>query len=211
MHVSEGFISPQIYIPAYLVSLPLWLLAFRRFYEKFEENFPIILALTSFSFVAQSIMIPLPGSTSVHAIGIYVIACIYGPITAFICETIILIVQTFLLGKGGLTVLPVNAFSIGLIGPTASWLLFSVLKGLNSKVAVFLASWFGIVVSATVIGSFLILQYYLDSSYFSIPPKVLLPSLIIPHAVFVGTAEGIYSVVVFKLMSRLRERILWNS
>ena len=200
MHLPDGFISPHLYIPAYIMSLPLWFISFRRFFQTYEKSFSKILLLTTFSLIAQNVMIPLPFATSAHAIGSYAIGIVFGPSTAFICETIVLIISSAL--KGGLTVLPINALILGLLGPYLSYLFYNFLP--NFRLKPFLCAYIGVSISALAIGLVLSLQYFLDRNYFSIEPKVLLPAILIPHILFIGPAEGLYTTLILKAFERLK-------
>ncbi len=200
MHIPDGFVAPSLYIPAYLSCVPLWLFSFKRFFKVYEENFSKILLLSTFGMVAQNIQIPLPMSTSAHAIGTYAIGMVYGPTTAFLCETIILLISMML--KGGMTVLPINALALGFLGPLGAYLLYRYLP--DFKLKPFVSAYIGALVSASVIATFLSLQYLLDPTYFSISPKALLPALLLPHLLFIGPAEGIYTTLVVKSLEKLR-------
>ncbi len=199
MHIPDGFISPSVYLTAYLVSVPLWVISFGRFFRRYEENFHRVLLLSTFSLVVQNVMIPLPWSTSAHAIGTYVIGMLFGPMTSFVCQTIILVVSLVI--KGGITVLPINALALGFLGPLVSYVLFKQLP--EFKLKPFICAYVGVAVSALVIGFFLSLQYYLDPLYFSIHPKISLPALLIPHLLLVGPVEGIYTEMVIKVLRRI--------
>src|SRR5512141_3146498 len=113
MHVPDGFLSPQITIPAYAVSAPLWAWAARRHFGRTSlESLPAIGTLTALAFVIQTIMIPVPGGTSTHLVGV----------------TLVLLVQALFFGAGGITVLGVNALAMGLVGPLAGWVAWKALR-----------------------------------------------------------------------------------
>ena len=84
---------------------------------------PAVGALTAVAFVLQTIMIPLPGGTSTHLVGASLLALLRGPLVAFLCESLVLLLQALFFGAGGITVLGVNALAMGLCGP--SWLGWS--------------------------------------------------------------------------------------
>ncbi len=102
MHVPDGFLSPQITVPAYAVSVPLWLHATRRHFGRAAaESLPVIGSLTALAFVIQTIMIPVPGGTSTHLVGVTLLALLYRPLVAFVCESLVLLIQALFFGAGG--------------------------------------------------------------------------------------------------------------
>src|SRR3990172_4375780 len=142
MHVPDGFLSPQITLPAYAVSAPLWAWAARRHFGRASaESLPIIGSLTALAFVIQTIMIPVPGGTSTHLVGVMLLALLYHPLVAFVCESLVLVVQALFFGAGGITVLAVNALAMGLAGPFAGWLVYHAARRVSEKGALFLAGY----------------------------------------------------------------------
>src|SRR5512142_3466141 len=138
MHVPDGFLSPQITLPAYAVAAPLWAWGARRHFGRAAaEALPVIGTLTALSFVIQTIMIPVPGGTSTHLVGVTLLALLYHPLVAFVCESLVLLVQALFFGAGGLTVLGVNALAMGLLGPGAAWLVHRGLRRFSERAAAF--------------------------------------------------------------------------
>ena len=121
MHIPDGFIAPQMYLPAYGVAAGLWAYGLRRLRRALrEETIPRLAVLTAFCFVAMMVMLPLPGGTSAHATGIALLALLFGVWTAFIAVSVVLLIQALLFGAGGVTALPVNALAMGLVGSAAA-------------------------------------------------------------------------------------------
>ncbi|MGQ9619296.1 MAG: energy-coupling factor ABC transporter permease, partial [Candidatus Aminicenantia bacterium] len=197
MHIPDGFISPQIYIPAYITSFPLWYSSFKEILKEIEK-IPFISLLSAFSFVMQMVMVPLPFATSAHAIGVSILAIFFGIRIAFISETIVLLAQFFILGKGGLTVLPINAIALGFIIPLASILFFKFFRKISLNLSLFLAGYVSVLMGALFIGGILSLQFLLNKSYFPIKPSLLFTALLIPHLLFIGPAEGVYNIIGFQ-------------
>jgi len=120
MHLPDGFISPQLSLPAYAVAVPLWAWGARRhFGREAAESLPVLGSLAALAFVVQTILIPVPGGTSIHLTGVTLLALLFGPLAAFVCESLVLVIQALFFGAGGVTVLGVNALAMGLIGPLA--------------------------------------------------------------------------------------------
>jgi cobalt/nickel transport system permease protein len=207
MHIPDGFLSPQITVPAYAVSAPLWAWAARRHFGRAAaESLPVIGSLTALAFVIQTIMIPVPGGTSTHLVGVTLLALLYHPLVAFVCESLVLLVQALFFGAGGITVLGVNALTMGLLGPLAGWLVWKALRRLNDKVAVFVAAWVAMQVATLTVTGALGLQHALSARYFPMPLAVVLPAMMIPSLTAAGLAEGAYTVFALSLLRKANLR-----
>ena len=135
MHVPDGFISPKMYLPAYVVAAGLWAWGLRRARAKLdEETVPYIAVMTALSFVLMMVTVPMPGGTSVHATGIALLAILFGPWTAFLSVSLVLLLQAILLGAGGITSLPVNALALGLAGGTAAAGVFKIVNDAGRRI-----------------------------------------------------------------------------
>lgn len=207
MHVPDGFLSPQITLPAFAVSAPLWAWGARRhFGRSAAETLPVVGALTALAFVIQTIMIPLPGGTSTHLVGVTLLAVLRGPLVAFVCESLVLAVQALFFGAGGFTVLGVNALAMGLLGPLAGWLVHLAVRRLSPRAAAFLAAWVAVQVSTLSVALVLGLQHRLSPSYFPAPLPVTLAAMMIPSLVVTGPAEGLYTLFSLSILRRANVR-----
>jgi cobalt/nickel transport system permease protein len=207
MHVPDGFISPQLSIPAYAACAPLWAWAARRHFGRAAtESLPVIGSLTALAFVIQTIMIPVPGGTSTHLVGVMLLALLYHPLVAFVCQSLVLLVQALFFGAGGVTVLGVNALAMGLLGPLAGWLVWRVLRRLSEKVALFLAGWVSMQVATLVVAGVLGLQHRLDPAYFPMPLAVTFTAMMAPSLTVAGVVEGLYTVFALSLVRKANLR-----
>jgi cobalt/nickel transport system permease protein len=207
MHVPDGFLSPQITLPAYAVSAPLWAWAARRHFGRAAaESLPVIGSVTALAFVIQTIMIPVPGGTSTHLVGVTLLALLYHPLVAFVCESLVLLVQALFFGAGGITVLGVNALAMGLLGPLSGWLAWKALRRLHERAAVFVAAWVAMQVSALAVVGVLALQHALSARYFPMPVAVVLPAMMLPSLTATGVAEGAYTVLALTLLRKANLR-----
>jgi len=207
MHVPDGFLSPQITVPAYAVCAPLWAWAVRRhFGRSAAESLPVVGSLTALAFVVQTIMIPVPGGTSTHLVGVTLLALLYHPLVAFVCESLVLVVQALFFGAGGITVLGVNALAMGLLGPLAGWLAWKALRRVSEKAAVFVAAYVAMQVASLALAGALALQHALSARYFPMPAAVVLPAMMLPSLTAAGLAEGAYTVFALSLLRKANVR-----
>lgn len=205
MHIPDGFLAPTITVPAYAVAAPLWLWAARKNFGPGQvDTLPAVGALTAVAFVLQTIMIPLPGGTSTHLVGASLLALLHGPLAAFLCESLVLLLQALFFGAGGITVLGVNALAMGLFGPTVAWLVFRPLQRRLPCVGAFLAAYLGLQVSTGAVVLILGLQNHLNPSQFPTPLPVMAVTMLLPSLAITGIIEGLYTVFAFRVLARAR-------
>jgi cobalt/nickel transport system permease protein len=207
MHLPDGFLSPQLSLPAYAIAAPLWAWAARRhFGRQAAESLPVLGSLTALAFVIQTIMIPVPGGTSTHLTGVTLLALLHGPLAAFACESLVLLVQALFFGTGGVTVLGVNALAMGLLGPLAGWLAWRALRRVSEKVALFVAGWLSMQVSTLAVVGALALQHRLDPRIFPVEPAATLVAMLVPSLSVAGVVEGLYTVFALSLVRKANLR-----
>jgi len=205
MHIPDGFVSPIITVPAYGVAAPLWLWAARRYFGRAAaEALPVIGSLTALAFVLQTIMIPVPGGTSTHLVGVTLLAFLFHPLVAFVCESLVLLVQALFFGAGGITVLGVNALAMGLVGPAAGWLVYKALRGVSERAALFGAGWVAMQTSTLAVALVLGLQHHLSAAYFPVPFGATLTAMMLPSLTVAGVVEGLYTVFALALLRRAK-------
>jgi cobalt/nickel transport system permease protein len=207
MHLPDGFLSPQITLPAYAVAAPLAAWGARRhFGREAAESLPVLGTLTALALVVQTIMIPVPGGTSTHLVGVTLLALLFGPLAAFVCEGLVLLLQALFFGAGGVTVLGVNALAMGLLGPLAGWLAWRALRRLSGRTALFLAGWLSTQVSSLAVVAVLALQHRLDPRVFPVAPAVTLAAMLVPSLAVTGVVEGLYTVFTWSLVRKANLR-----
>jgi cobalt/nickel transport system permease protein len=207
MHVPDGFLSPAITIPAYAAAAPLFAFAARRhFGARAVDALPVMGSLTAAAFALQAIRIPVPGGTSTHVVGALLLAILYGPLAAFVCETVVVAVQALFFGTGGVTTLGVNALAMGLVGPGAGWLAYRAARRLGERPAAFAAAWIATQAASLAIALVLALQHALDPEIFPVPPAVVLGATMLPSLAVTGVVEGAYTVAALGLLQRARLR-----
>jgi cobalt/nickel transport system permease protein len=205
MHVPDGFLSPQLTLPAWAAAAPLWAWSARRtFGREAAEALPVVGTLTALAFVVQTIMIPVPGGTSVHLTGMVLLAVLRGPLAAFACEALVLLIQALFFGAGGVTVLGVNALAMGLVGPLCGWLGWRALRPLHERAALVAAGWLGTQAATLAVAGVLALQHRLDPAFFPVPPAVTLTAMLVPSLAVAGVVEGLYTVFALTLLRKAR-------
>lgn len=202
MHIPDGFISPQTYIPAIAISAVLLSIAYKKI-ELDVEKIPFIAGVSAVSFVIMLIAIPFPGGTTMHLSGVAIIALLFGPWIAFSSISLVLLIQALLFGEGGITSYPINIIAIAFVGSFSSYYSYKLLSSFSKNIAMFMAGWTSIFFPSVVVALVLGIQPLVasvDSTplYFPFGLSVTLPSVVIPH-ILLGIAEGFvtYSGVKF--------------
>jgi cobalt/nickel transport system permease protein len=200
MHIPDGFISPKVYVPSYGIAGLLWLYSVKKIKQFLNEDMlPFLSATTAFAFVLMMIVVPLPGGTTAHALGIGVLAVLFDPYTSFLCISLVLLIQALFFGNGGITTLPVNAIAIGFLGTFTIYYIVKIFKRYE-KVAMFVGSFIAVMLSAFVLALILGIQPLIASDatgkplFFPFGLKITIPAMMIPH-IFVGIAEGILTII----------------
>ncbi len=205
MHIPDGFISPITYIPAYAASAGLWYIASKKV-EIDSQNISFLATLSALSFVFMMIAIPLPGGTSAHLSGISLLALIFGPWLSFVAASLVLVVEALIFGEGGITTLGINILAIAFIGSFSSYYVYKVLKKRNETLAIFLAGWVGVNLSAIFIAFILGIQPIIASIegkplFFPFDIKTTTLAIMIPH-MLIGLVEGAVTVILYRFLKK---------
>ncbi len=204
MHIPDGFLSPQTYLPAYAVAAAAWVWAARGLRESLDETtVPRLAMLTALAYGLGLVMLPIPGGTSGHALGVAILALVFGVRSAFIAYSLVLLLQSLLFGAGGVTALAVNALTMGLVGSAAAVGVRKLLKGIGETVSISLAAWVSVLLPGLLVALILGIQPLIahkpDGSplFFPFDLSVTLPAVLLSHAV-IGLGEAVLTVLVFR-------------
>jgi len=205
MHIPDGFLSPATYLSVGAVAVGSWSWAGRGLWARLEaEAVPRLGVLTALAYGLGLVMLPLPGATSGHLVGVPLLALVFGVRQAFLAYSLVLLLQSLLFGVGGITALPVNALAIGLLGAFTARGVFGALRRINETLAVLLAAWSSVVISATGLGVILGLQPLIAQDaegkplFFPFRWSVVLPAIVLPHLLIgIGEAAVTWAVWCF--------------
>lgn len=210
MHIPDGFLSPQTFLPAYALAGGCWLWAARGLREQLDERIvPKLAAMTALAYGLGLITLPIPGGTSGHVLGVAMLALLFGVRLSFLAYSLVLLLQSLFFGAGGVTALPVNAVAMGLLGAASAVGVFRLLRLLNEAFAVAAAAWCSVMLSALIVGAVLgvqpLIAHQADGTplFFPFGLNVVLPALLIPH-VLVGLGEALLTLMVWRFARRRR-------
>jgi len=148
MHIMEAYLPLGHCLIWGAVCIPVLVYGVMRLRRSVEENRRalILLAMSgAFIFVISSLKIPSVTGSCSHMTGTGLSAILFGVGITSLLAVIVLIFQAILLAHGGLTTLGANTFSMGIIGPVLTVLLYKGGKKLkiNRTANVFLAAALG--------------------------------------------------------------------
>lgn len=210
MHIPDGYLSPQTYVPLYGAAFVFWGIALRKLKKELStKHIPYIAMAAAFSFLIQMFNIPAPGGTTGHAVGGGIIAILLGPWTAVIAVSVVLIIQSLVFGDGGITALGTNCFNMAVVMPFVSYWVFLLIKGKAKagrrvSLAAFLSGYVGLLVAAILTGVELGLQPLIASGpdgrplYAPYPLKVAVPVMAIEHLLIFSIIEGVLTLMLLK-------------
>ncbi len=205
VHISDGVLPPAMLAAGFLIALTLLVFSMRNM--RIEE-IPKVSLITAALFVASLVHFPI-GPTSVHLIMNGLAGILLGR-RAFIGVFVALTLQAVFFQHGGLSVLGVNAFNIG-VPALLAWQLFEKRRGLESPhlEAVFGALAGGLAVLTSVLLVSLELLA-LGEAFNEISLLVIgahLPVIII-EALVVGAAAGFLLKVKPEMLADSSNRIM---
>lgn len=208
MHIPDGFLSPQTFLPAAALAVGAWAWAGRGLRAQLDETLvPRLAMMTALAYGLGLVMLPLPGGTSGHALGVAILALLFGLRLAFLAYSGVLALQSLLFGAGGLTALPVNALAMGLAGSATAIATCRLLRPINETLAVAVAAWVSVMVPGALVALTLGIQPLIATKpdgaplFFPFGIEITLPAILIPHAL-IGLGEAVLTLAVWRYARR---------
>ena len=149
-------------------------------------------------FSSQMMNFPIGGGMSGHLLGGVLAALIVGPFEALLVMTLVLALQAFMFGDGGVLALGANVFNMGVVGVLGGFYFFKFLaRNVNAKKKNFLknafvAAWLSVIAAAVLVS----LEIWLSGT---LPLETVLPEMFMAHTM-IGFGEGIITVVVLAFL-----------
>jgi cobalt/nickel transport system permease protein len=211
MHIPDGFIPLTFAIPAFLITIVFWIISFKKI-KLSEQQVPMMGLLTALFFAAMFINIPVAGVATAHILGGAALGLILGPFAGLISMSIILVLQAFLFGDGGLIVFGANVLNLGVIGVFVPCIIFIVLNkllkpkmGSRLYVIIFVSTLLGVLSAAMATGIQVGLSPLSPYGLY-----IILPAMFVNHFV-IGIIEGIVTVILLMTLLTLRPDVLEKS
>jgi cobalt/nickel transport system permease protein len=221
MHIPDGYLSPQTYVPLYATFLAFMAVAIKKLKKKLTAHLvPYLGMAAAFAFLIMMFNIPVPGGTAGHAVGAALIALILGPWIAVVAVSIAVIIQAFIFGDGGITAIGANCFNMAIAMPFIAYGCFRLING-NSEstgrtnIAAFLAGYLSLcltsLITAVELGIQPIIATAPDGSplYAPYPLKIAIPAMAIEHFLIFGIAEGLITALLFRYFFNANRELIY--
>jgi len=221
MHIPDGYLGPQTYVPAYAAAIPIWIVASAKLKKTLAVSRVPLLALgAAFCFVIMMFNIPIPGGTTGHAVGGVLVAILLGPWAAVLAVSLALLVQALLFGDGGVTCLGANCLTMAVVMPFVGWGVYRLLMGSQRGpsrkqwIVGAIAGYVGLNAAAFVTAILLGVQPAIahdaagHALYCPFGLLVTIPAMMFGHLAFFGFVEAIATGFVLAYLGRTDPALL---
>ena len=207
MHIPDAFIPiPQAAV-YWIIALIFLALAIRWAKDELnEDKIPLIAVLAAGIFALQSFNLPVTMGTSGHLVGGALAAIVLGsPFGAIFILTLVLIIQGFVFGDGGITTMGANIINMGVIGGFVGYYSFQGINTLikNPLVSAGISAWLACLIPSLTCA----LEMYVAGTF---PLAAGLVAMGIYHAI-IGIIEGIVTALVIYLLAQARPDLVQSS
>ncbi|MCX7903330.1 MAG: energy-coupling factor ABC transporter permease [Caloramator sp.] len=199
MHISEGFLPLKWAIFYFIVSAPVIFLGVKKVIKisNKDKDSKLLLALCgAFIFLLSALKLPSVTGSCSHPTGVGLSAIVFGPLVTSVLSMLALLFQAIFLAHGGLTTLGANTFSMGIIGPFVSFIIYRLLKDKNKKFSVFLAAALGDL-STYVVTSIQLALAFPSQNGGIVASLVKFIGIFAITQIPLAIVEGIFTVIIF--------------
>lgn len=202
MHIPDGLMAPVVWALGWVIAIIFVAIAVKRVSKKFDERMvPFMAILAAGIFVAQMLNFPIVGGTTGHLIGAALATILLGPWAAILIITVILIIQGFIFGDGGITALGLNILNMAVIGSLSAYIVIRVVPKKFEFPGIFLAGWLSVFFAASACALELAASFIINPA-FGIEGSVAIPAMMISHAI-IGVGEGIITAGVVAFLAKV--------
>ena len=192
MHIPDGFLSTEVWVPAAIVSAGALTISLRKSNKLLlDKSIPRIGIISAFIFAAQMINFPIAGGTSGHMLGASLAVALLGPWLSSVALSLVLIIQCLLFQDGGVTALGANIFNMAFVGVFSAYFvqkLFSKSPRLHST-GILISAWFSVVAASFVCS--------LELGISNLAPmNIVISTMLIIHAI-IGVGEALITLPVY--------------
>ena len=208
MHIPDGYLSPQTYIPLFGAYISFATVALKKVRNAVSaRDIPYLGMAAAFSFIVMMFNLPVPGGTTGHAVGSAVIAIIFGPWAALIAVSVALIIQALIFGDGGITAIGANCFNMAVFMPFLAYYIFKLISNNPEKKALayfaaFVSGYLSLVMTAILTAVEFGIQPLIASTadgkalYCPYNLSIAVPAMALEHLLLFGIVEGIITATI---------------
>jgi cobalt/nickel transport system permease protein len=221
MHIPDGYLGPQTYLPAYAVTASIWAVASRKLNKTLRsKQVPILGLSAAFCFVIMMYNVPIPGGTTGHAVGAVLAAVLLGPWAACIAVSVAIIVQALIFGDGGITCIGANCLNMAIIMPFVGYGVYRLIAGKSDRksprrpIAAAIGGYVGLNVAALSAGIMFGIQPLIahdaagHALYAPYPLKLAVSAMVLGHLIF-GLVEAAVTGMVVAYVQRTDSSLLF--
>jgi cobalt/nickel transport system permease protein len=199
MHTPDGFLTSWVCVLMLLLSLLPISLALRNLSKGMDKRKALAIGTVSVViFLAQMLNFPIANGTSGHLIGAMFALLVLGVDSAVLSMALVLIVQAFVYGDGGVFSLGANVFNMAVLGVYSADFAFKRLE-LDRNAKIFVAG------AVSVVAASAACSLELAASGTS-PILAVLGAMTITHIV-IGAAEGLLTIALLGVFANRLENI----
>ena len=214
MHIPDGYLSPQTYIPLFGAFVAAASVAVRKVKNEVSaRNIPYLGMAAAFSFIIMMFNLPIPGGTTGHAVGSAVIAILFGPWAAMIAVSVALIIQALIFGDGGITAIGANCFNMAVFMPFAAYYIFKLFCSNPARkarvfFAAFISGYLSLFLAAMLTAVEFGIQPMIASTsdgkalYCPYDLSIAIPAMAMEHLLLFGIVEGIITAFIVRYFLR---------
>ncbi len=204
MHIPDAFIPIDQAIVYWIIALVFFVLALRwAKNELHEDRIPLVAVLAAGIFALQAFNLPIAMGTSGHLVGGALAAIVLGsPYAAVFILTLVLIIQGFIFGDGGITTMGANIINMGVIGGFVGFYSYQGLKSATGSMyaAAGIAAWLACVIAALAAS----VELFIAGTFPLVPGLIAMGTY---HAA-IGVIEGAITAIVLYLIVTVRPDII---
>jgi len=221
MHIPDGYLSPQTYIPLYAVFAGFIGAALKKLRKSLSaKTIPYLGMAAAFSFLIMMFNVPIPGGSTGHAVGAVLIAVLLGPWAACLAVSVALIVQAVMFGDGGITAIGANCLNMAVVMPFVGWGVYRLIAGRSEVTS--RRRWIGAAVggyiglnaaalsTAIMFGIQPLIAH--DAAgralYSPYPLKIAVPIMAAEHLLFFGIVEAVVTGLVVAYLQKADSSLL---
>jgi cobalt/nickel transport system permease protein len=204
MHIPDAFIPIDQAFVYWVVALIFIVLAVRWARTGLnEDKIPLVAVLAAGIFALQAFNLPIAMGTSGHLVGGALAAIVLGsPYAAVFILTLVLIIQGFIFGDGGITVMGANIINMGVISGFVGFYSYQGLKSAfgSPYIAAGIAAWLACVIAAVAAS----VELFIAGTFPLVPGLIAMGTY---HAA-IGIIEGAITGIALYLIMTVRPDIL---
>ncbi len=156
MHIPDGFLTFEIWVGMWIISLIILAYAVSKVNKKLgDKHIPLMGVLAAFIFAGQMLNTPVAAGISGHMLGGVLAASFLGAFAASLIMAAVFIVQAVFFQDGGITALGANMFNMGFIGTIVCYYIYRIIRKLIGEdtkkgilIGVGVAAWLAVVLAS---------------------------------------------------------------